>query len=117
MPHLKTLLIIIFLLKVYGGGHFLSHGRLTINASDTVAVHSGGILEQNHSGYSTGTGPGQGTGHASGGSGGGYGGNGGRGVGTLLAGQTYGSLYTPHHFGSPGGFGKDYGKDLFYFPI
>lgn len=77
---------------------------------NTVSVNSGGVLQQDHSGYVTGTGPGRGTGHVNGGSGGGYGGNGGRGVGTLIAGQTYGSLYAPLHFGSPGGFGYDYGK-------
>ena len=83
-----------------------------MNASDTVAVHSGGILEQSHSGFTTGRGPGRGTGHTSGGSGGGYGGNGGRGVGTSLPGQSYGSLYTPRDFGSPGGYGRDYGINI-----
>ena len=102
---------------MYGGGHFLAHGRLTINATNTVAVNSGGVLEQNHSGYVTGSGPGQGTGHVSGASGGAYGGNSGRGKGALIAGQTYGSLYNPNHFGSPGGYGKDYGKSSHFINV
>ena len=53
-------------------------------------------------------------GSLTGGSGGGHGGSGGRGEGVYTVGQGYDSIYTPVHYGSPGGFGK-YRGELFYF--
>ena len=86
-----------------------------------MAIYSGGKLSHNHAGYKTkegrtgdkyepSEGPGQGYGSIAGGSGAGHAGNGGRGSAVNHVGQFYGSLYVPWTYGSPGGFGRHYGK-------
>ena len=107
-------------LQIYGGGHFECSNRLAANISHLFAVYSGGKLNLNNGGYRTKTtrpylilhsseGPGAGKGSGGGAGGGGHAGSGGRGNGVAVAGQPYGSLFTPVEYGSAGGYGNHYG--------
>ena len=92
-----------------------------MNISHLFAIFSGGKLNLNAGGYRVATpapsvtlhstgGKGAGKGSTSGGGGGGHAGSGGRGRGVSVAGQPYGSLFSPIDYGSAGGTGVHYGK-------
>ena len=97
-----------------------------MTVSHLFAVYSGGKLSLDNGGYQTKTkppfvplhsseGPGAGKGNTGGAGGGGHAGSGGRGSSVNIAGQPYGSLFTPQDYGSAGGFGKDYGRISIFF--
>ncbi|CAH1775844.1 unnamed protein product, partial [Owenia fusiformis] len=100
-------------ITVYGGGHFKANAQLNVTATHLFAIYSGGRIDLDHGGFLPGEGFGKGTGAHYGGSGGCHGGSGGRGGGTDIVGESYDSLYSPIHYGSPGGYGASHGTLYF----
>ncbi|KAK3576661.1 hypothetical protein CHS0354_004945 [Potamilus streckersoni] len=99
-------------ISIYGGGHFKVNTGLNMTVHHLFAIYSGGLLNLDGAGYQPNTdfaGPGSGTDSTLGASGGGHGGSGGRGAALTTVGLGYDFIFTPKMYGSPGGYGKNYG--------